>query len=587
MRASRAFWAAVTAAVVASSTVAVAGAFIATTSPGVIRLASAPPSVALNALENATAAVAFDERQNVTLTSAIGIDFATPGTYVTFPTNSPKVPAGSVIDSHLIHSDPTATGSTQRRTGTLTFQDDIVGVVAATAKLAASDTLGAPGTTYAGGLTNRGLETNEDKLTISTDHRTLSFDIKTPTVIDEIRVLTRHSNHLATVITDAPDPVQTGDQVVYTLTVTNNRPVPALDVHVSDQFPGATLVSATASGGCTGTTTVDCALGTIPVGSSASATVTVKAPNTVPAGGTLTNTASSPPGEAPLVNETTTVVDPVLDTVISDSPDPVTAGDNVQYTLTVTNHGIAPVADAHVVDTLPAGATLVTASAPGGCTGTGPVDCTLGPLAVNASAQAFVVVTSPAVNGTITDSGVASPGPNATATETTTVEPLIPGVAKGFVLPGDSITIPGTDPATVTLPDTGDGGGGGAPVIITQGAGTFCDGPCDGLATTISEFPGFTDPNHPIHLTLTYEFPDAPDSLTRAATAFGSTIYKNDDPLHPTVGTPVPFCTTLGAGIATPHPCVDGHTIVQPTLNSFVVTFEIVYLSGDPVFARR
>ena len=88
-------------------------------------------------------------------------------------------------------------------------------------------------------------------------------------------------------------------------------------------------------------------------------------------------------------------------------------------------------------------------------------------------------------------------------------------------------------------------------------------------------------------LDLTYNFPDSPTSLTDAATAFGSTIYKNDNPGTPNVGAPVPFCTTLGAGMANPHPCVDGRTITQPTPNTFVVTFKILYISGDPKFARR
>ena len=151
------------------------------------------------------------------------------------------------------------------------------------------------------------------------------------------------------------------------------------------------------------------------------------------------------------------------------------------------------------------------------------------------------------------------------------------------MLPGDSITIPGSDPATVTLPE----GGAGAPIIITQGEGTFCDGPCTGPATTISDFPGYDDPNHPIHLTLTYNFPAGPTSLLDFATAFNSNIYKNDDPLHPSVGTPVPFCPTPGAGIATPHPCVDARTVQEPSFGTFILTFEIVYLSGDPTFARR
>jgi len=63
------------------------------------------------------------------------------------------------------------------------------------------------------------------------------------------------------------------------------------------------------------------------------------------------------------------------------------------------------------------------------------------------------------------------------------------------------------------------------------------------------------------------------------------TLYT--DPLNPGVGVPVPFCTTVGAGVADPHPCIDGHTITQPSPNSFTVTFVILYLSGDPSYGRR
>ena len=593
MRSARSLGAIGAAVVLAVSTVAVAGALISSTSASVIRLASAPPSVALNALENATTVVAFDEKQATTLTSAVAVDAVNPGTYTSFPSGSATVAAGTVVDSHLIHSDIPSRNYTSRRTGSVTFDADIVGAIASTSRLAASDTaLGATGTTYAGTTTYRGLESSRegtsyltDRFTISADHRTITFDVQT-LVMDEIRVLTTHVNRLTTSITQTPNPVQAGDNVTYAITVTNTGSSTAANVTVADEFPGATLVSATSSGGCTGTTTVTCALGSLAAGGSAVATVVVKSPTTVPSGGQLVNTASAPAGQTPVTTVNTSVVSPTLDTTISDSPDPVTAGNNVQYTLTVTNHGIAAVSAAHVVNTLPTGTTLVVADASGGCTGTGPVDCSLGSLAVNASAVAHVVVTSPATvpdGGTITNSAVASPGANATTSETTTVEAPQAGVSKGFVLPGDSITIPGANPATITLPNTGDG----APIVVTQGDGTFCDGPCTGPATTISEFGGYLDPAHPIHLTLTYLFPDSPTSLTDAATAFGSTIYKNDDPLNPTVGTAVPACTTPLSGVATPHPCVDGHTIVQPTLNSFVVTFDILYLSGDPVFARR
>jgi uncharacterized repeat protein (TIGR01451 family) len=572
------------------SSVAIGGALISGSTGKVIQLSTAPASVKLNALENATNTYAFDEKQGTTLSAAVAVDAVDPGTYGAFPSGSATIPAGTLVNSHLIHSDIPSRNFTARRTGTVTFANDILGVVASTAKLAASDTLGATGTLYAGTTKWRGLESSEngfantgDKFSISADRRTVSFDVNTY-VMDEIRVITSHTNPLVTSIVDTPDPVQAGDNVTYQVTVTNTGPTAQAGVTVQDDFPGATLVSATAPGACTGTTTVTCSLGTIAAGGSAVATIVVTSPSTVPASGNLVNTASSPPGQNPVSTATTVVVAPSLSTTISDSPDPVTAGNDVQYTLTVTNNGIATVPNAHVVDTLPPGTSLF--SAPANCSGTGPVDCALGSLAVGASAEVQLVVTSPATvpdGGTITNTAVATPGDNTPATQTTTVEAPTDGVSKGFVSPGGSLTIPGADPATLSLPNTGDG----APVIITQGEGTFCDGPCDGTATTISDFPGYNDPNEPIHVELVYNFPDSPTSLTDAATAFGQQIYKNTDPDNPNVGSIVPICTTPGSGNAFPSPCLDGRSITQPTPNSFVVKFQIVYLSGDPKFARR
>jgi uncharacterized repeat protein (TIGR01451 family) len=574
-------------ALVAASSVVAAGALISGSSGSVIHLTSPPASVALNKLQNATKVHVFDEQQGATLAAATAVDAVDPGTYAAFPAGSATIPAGTVVNSHLIHSDITAFRYTARRQGSVTFSSDILGVVASTAKLAASDTLGAPGTTYAGSINWRGLETSEngwsnvgDKFTISTNRRTVTFDIKTY-YMDEIRVITAAANPLVTSISDSPDPVQAGGEVTYTITVTNNGSSAADAVQVQDQFPGATFVSASASGGCTpGSGTVTCDLGSIAAGGSAVATVVVTAPSS----GTLTNTATSPPGQTPAASTTTSVVSPSLTTEISDSPDPVTAGLDVQYTLTVTNNGLFPVADAHVVDTLPPGTSLVSASA--GCTGTGPVDCALGALAVGASAEVQLVVTSPGTvpsGGTMTNSAVATPGTNPTGTETTTVEPEQDGVAKGFVSPGGSITIEGDDPATLSLPNTGDG----APVLITQSeGGTFCGGEeCTGTTTTISDFDGYLDPLNPIHLVLEYNFPSSATSLADAADAYAATIYKNVDPENPNVGTAVPFCTT--PLIAIPSPCVSSRAIEQPSMNTFVVTFEVVYLSGDPKFGRR
>ena len=59
-------------------------------------------------------------------------------------------------------------------------------------------------------------------------------------------------------LSDAPDPVQVGQALTYTVIVTNNGPTRARDVTVTDVLPtGVTFVSATPSqGSCSGTATV-------------------------------------------------------------------------------------------------------------------------------------------------------------------------------------------------------------------------------------------------------------------------------------------------------------------------------------------
>lgn len=459
----------------AFSTAAVAGALISGSSGQILRLSSPPASVAVNATEDTNNAIAFDERQNVTLPAPLVVDAVDPGTYTITTSPTYKVQSQRVVDSHLIHSDPPGAGSAgAHRTGTLSFPTDIIGVISSTDRLGASDaTLGAPGTTYAGKTKFRGLEpvssTGPDTFTISSDRRSISVDLHTTSVIDDIRVITKHVDSLSTAILDTPDPV--------------------------------------------------------------------------------------------------------------------TAGNDVQYSIVVTNTGYAPTQNASVTFAWNPG-TLKSTTAPNGCTGSGPVTCSLGTITPGANAVAKVVLTTPSTvpsDGLIHTTALPSPGGYPVTTETTTVEAPQPGVSKGYVGPGGSIGTDGDDPATVTLPPTGPG----APILITQGPGTFCDGPCSGTATTISDFPGYTDPNQPIRLHLVYSFPSSPTSLTDAATAFGSDIYKNDDPNQPNVGTVVPACTTPASGVAAPHPCVDTHTITQPTPNAFVVTFDVLYLSGDPKFALR
>src|SRR5918999_1063264 len=110
----------------------------------------------------------------------------------------------------------------------------------------------------------------------------------------------------------------------------------------------------------------------------------------------------------------------------ADAPDPVAPRATLTYTLIAVNNGPNPAPDAHLLDTLPAGVTFVSAST--GCThSAGRVDCALGTLAPGTSATITITVT-PKAQGVITNTatvGSSAPDPdrsnNTTTTDTTVV----------------------------------------------------------------------------------------------------------------------------------------------------------------------
>ncbi|HJY27419.1 MAG TPA: PQQ-dependent sugar dehydrogenase, partial [Pyrinomonadaceae bacterium] len=105
-----------------------------------------------------------------------------------------------------------------------------------------------------------------------------------------LNVVSPTSADLSVTKTASPNPAQVGVTLSYRITTTNNGPAVATNVSVTDTLPsGITFGSATTTqGSCSGTSTVNCNLGTLAVGSSAIVTINV----TPSAAGQLTNSAT-------------------------------------------------------------------------------------------------------------------------------------------------------------------------------------------------------------------------------------------------------------------------------------------------------
>lgn len=126
--------------------------------------------------------------------------------------------------------------------------------------------------------------------------------------------------------------------------------------------------------------------------------------------------------------EITAAVGADLSVTKTDSLDPVIIGENLSYTVTVTNNGPADATNVTLTDTLPAGVIFISATpSQGSCSEAGGVvTCNLGTL-VNGDITTVDIEVAPTAPGTITNTATvtateADPNPdNNTDTESTTV----------------------------------------------------------------------------------------------------------------------------------------------------------------------
>ncbi len=182
--------------------------------------------------------------------------------------------------------------------------------------------------------------------------------------------------------TASPDPAVPGEDITWTIVVTNAGPSIATNVVTADVLPlGVTFVSAspecTEAGG-----TVTCTSASLAAGAQATYTIVGNLDSAML--GTVANTASATsdiPDPDPSNDDSTVTTDltPQADLAFdkTSSPDPVVAGELVTYTLTTTNNGSSNALNVVVSDTLPSNLTAVATAPTGDCTVAGQtVTCT-------------------------------------------------------------------------------------------------------------------------------------------------------------------------------------------------------------------
>jgi uncharacterized repeat protein (TIGR01451 family) len=264
------------------------------------------------------------------------------------------------------------------------------------------------GTIAAGGSTSFDITVEVDPSlaggTVLTNSATVSATTTDPNAANDTATENTTVNaeaDLSITKSDSPDPVVAGNDVTYTITVSNSGPSDAENVQVVDTLPaGTTFVSDTDSCVEAPAGTLTCSLGAIATGGSTSFDITVAVDPSVADGAVLTNsstlstTTTDPNAANDTATENTTVnAEADLSITKSDSPDPVVAGDNVTYTISVSNSGPSDAQNVQVVDTLPAGTTFVSQTDSCVEAPAGTLTCSLGAIAAGGSTSFDTTVT--------------------------------------------------------------------------------------------------------------------------------------------------------------------------------------------------
>ncbi|HEV7763978.1 MAG TPA: DUF11 domain-containing protein [Thermoanaerobaculia bacterium] len=302
---------------------------------------------------------------------------------------------------------------------------------------------------------------------------------------------------------DSPDPVSPDGNITYTVTVTNQGPDAATNARmtiagnggqtrfVSMTTPAGWSCSPPAAGTLLNVAGYDCTHPSFPTGASSVFTVVTEAGDDLHPNSDhnitqafATGSDHADPDNTDNVVTVTTLYDvsnAELAVTNSDSPDPVSPGDTITYTQTITNNGPDTATNATMTQSVPSNTTFQSITQPAGwtCTtpavgATGLITCTNASFADGASSSFTLVVeviASPGnfVSDTVTgdsDASDVTPGNNSATAVTTVLIPLVADLGITKTTTADGAAQGSSVAYTITL--TNNGPDAAANVVVTD-----------------------------------------------------------------------------------------------------------------------
>ncbi|WP_177230389.1 gliding motility-associated C-terminal domain-containing protein [Chitinophaga sp. CF118] len=406
-----------------------------------------------------------------------------------------------------------------------------------------------------------------------------------------------------------------GESVVYTITVTNNGPSDATNVNIVDAAPAGTTISNWTASVTTGTVILPNISGTgnlnetiasLPNGAVVSYEVTVQTPSTFSSSlnNTVAVTSATPDPVPACTSCTTTSITPApsadivtVKTTKNISQTTFVPGENVVYTITITNNGPSDATNVNIVDAAPAGTTIGswTASVTTGTvilpntSGTGDLNETIASLPNGAVVSYEVTVQTPItfssnLNNTVAVTS-ATPDPVPVCTNCTTTS-ITPGASADIVtvkttkntsqttfVPGDAVVY------TITVTNNGPSDATNVNILDAAPAGTTISSWTASVTTGTVILPnisGTGDLNEtiaslPNGAVVSYEV------TVQTPSTFSSSL-NNTVAVTSATPDPVPACTNCTTTSITPAPSADIVT-VKTTKNTSQTTF----VPGDAV----